>query len=209
MRALLATAVLAVLSACGGLDNAPLRVGLVRGLVVDPTPESLVFVENAPALVTRPGAAGTFELSVPQGDVTLVVLASASRAERRALVVQGGGVTEAGSLGTLAGARLEAEVHVPSLQSRAAATLEVGGVLMTQRPNVDGEIAVGLPSGCFPVRVVLRGLGVVEKEVCLQAPEVREVHFDLPAPDGSPGREGCSVTGCEAGYACRSNGTCE
>lgn len=209
MRALAATVTGLLVAACGGLDNSPLRLGVIRGVVSDPTPESLVFVEELPSLNTRPGADGRFELlSVPQGEVTLVVLASPLRAQRRKVVVGGASVAEVGSLGATAGVSVELEVQVPSHQSRVGAVIEVAGVALPQKVDRDGEVHLALPPGCLPVRVSLRGLGAVQNEVCVES-EFREVRFVLPTPDGSPGREGCSVTGCDQGYVCKSSGACE
>jgi hypothetical protein len=209
MRALAVTVAALLVTACGGLDNSPLRVGIIRGVVSDPAPDALVFVEQLPALATRPGADGRFELArVPQGEVTLVVLASPLRAERQRVVVGGASVAELGAVGAAPGVPVELEVSVPSRQSRAGAVFEVGGVPLSQRVDRDGEVRLALPRGCLPVRVSLRGLGALEREVCVES-EPREVRFLLPAPDGSPGREGCSVTGCESGYACQSSGACE
>ena len=55
----------------------------------------------------------------------------------------------------------------------------------------------------------MRCLGADEKTLCDEAPKCREVDFELLEPDGSPGREGCSVSGCENGHVCRSSGACE
>ncbi|MDP1919289.1 MAG: hypothetical protein Q8L14_23770 [Myxococcales bacterium] len=208
MRAHLVSVVALVLAACGGFDNTPLRLGVVRGVVSSPTIETVVLVEQLPALFTRPSADGRFELTgVPQGEVTLLVLASASNAERLTVNVRGGEVAEVGSVGQTPGARLEIEVRVPSFQSRSKTTVQVNGFTLQQRLDRDGDVTIALPSGCYPVIVSLPGLGVVEKQVCVEAPTRREVHFDLLVPDGSPGREGCSVTGCDL-FTCRSDGSC-
>ncbi|MBL8922163.1 MAG: hypothetical protein JNJ54_25160 [Myxococcaceae bacterium] len=208
MRALSLTVLALHVAACGGLDNTPLRFGVIRGVVKEPTADSLVFVEEAPTRHSRPGADGRFELtSVPQGEVTLVVLASPLRAERQRVSVGGAMVAELGSVGAAAGVPVEFEVSVPSRQRREGAVFEVAGVPLSQRVE-RGEVQLALPSGCLPVRVSLRGLGDVEREVCVER-ERREVRFALPPPDGSPGREGCPVTGCDDGYTCRSSGACE
>jgi hypothetical protein len=208
MRARFVSVVAIALSACGGFDNTPLRLGVVRGVVSNPTIDTVVMVEQLPALSTRPSPDGSFELTgVPQGEVTLLVLASASNAERLTVNVRGGEVAELGSVGQTPGARLEIEVRVPSFQSRAKTTVQVNGVTLQRALSRDGEVSVALPSGCYPVIVSLPGLGSVEKQVCVEAPTRREEHFDLLVPDGSPGREGCSVTGCDL-FTCRSDGSC-
>lgn len=209
MRALLVTVALVVLAACGGLDNGPLRLGVIRGVVPNPTIDTVVLVEQAPALSTRPSADGHFELTgVPQGDVTLLVLASATHAERLTVNVRGGEVAEVGSVGQTPAARLEIVVHVPSNQSRLQTKVQVNGVTLQKPLDREGEVAIALPTGCYPVIVSIPGLGSLEKQVCMQAPTMREVQFELPEPNGTPGREGCSVSGCEPGYSCRSDGSC-
>lgn len=209
MRARLVSMVAFVLAACGGFDNTPLRLGVVRGVVSSPTIETVVLVEQLPSLSTRPSADGRFELSgVPQGDVSLLVLASSTHAERLTVNVRGGEVAEVGTVGQKPGARLEIVVHVPSNQSRARAQVQVNGVTLQQPLDFEGEVAIALPTGCYPVVVSVPGLGSLEKQVCMQAPTMREVQFELPEPNGTPGREGCSVSGCESGFSCRSNGSC-
>lgn len=209
MRALFAS-VAVLLAGCGGLDNSVLRLGVVRGVVMNPTIESLVIVEQQPELNTRPAADGRFEIAgVPQGDISLLVLASGTNAERLTVKVQGGAVSELGTVSPKQGARLAVHVHVPSNQSRANAVVTVAGVVVQKKLDREGEVEIALPTGCYPVNVSIRGLGSVEKQVCVEAPKSREVDFELPEPDGSPGREGCSVSGCESGKVCRSNGSCE
>lgn len=209
MRALFAS-VAVLLAGCGGLDNSVLRLGVVRGVVMNPTIDSLVIVEQLPELNTRPAADGRFEISgVPQGDISLLVLASGTNAERLTVKVQGGAVSELGTVSAKQGARLAVHVHVPSNQSRANAVVTVAGVVIQKKLDREGEVEIALPTGCYPVNVSIRGLGSIEKQVCVEAPKSREVDFELPEPDGSPGREGCSVSGCETGKVCRSNGSCE
>lgn len=209
MRARLVSVVAVVLAACGGFDNTPLRLGVVRGVVSSPTIETVVLVEQQPALSTRPSADGRFELTgVPQGEVTLLVLASAVNAERLTVNVRGGEVAEVGSVGQTPGARLEIVVHVPSNQSRAQARVQVNGVTLQRPLDREGEVSIALPTGCYPIVVSIPGLGSLEKQVCMQAPMMREVQFELPEPNGTPGREGCSVSGCESGRSCRSDGSC-
>lgn len=209
MRALLVS-VAVLLAGCGGLDNSVLRLGVVRGIVSNPTIDSLVIVEQLPELNAKPAADGRFEIAgVPQGDISLLVLASGTNAERLNVKVQGGAVSELGTVTPRVGARLDVHVHVPSNQSRANAVVTVAGVVVQKKLNREGEVEIALPTGCYPVNVSIRGLGAVAKQVCVEAPKSREVDFELLDPDGSPGREGCSVSGCEAGYVCRSNGSCE
>ncbi|MBL8933993.1 MAG: hypothetical protein JNM69_05560 [Archangium sp.] len=209
MRALLASVAVMVFGACGGLDNAPLRLGVVRGVVMNPTLDSLVIVEQLPELNAKPATDGRFEIAgVPQGQISLLVLASGTNAERLTVNVQGGAVSEVGTVAPKAGARLTVHVHVPSNQSRANAVVTVAGVVIQKKLDREGEVEFALPSGCYPVNVAIRGLGAVEKQVCVEAPKYREVDFELLPPDGSPGREGCTVSGCESGYVCRSNGSC-
>ncbi len=216
MRALLASVVL-VASACGGLDNTPLRLGNIRGVVQNVTPTSLVATEPTETLPsvlsTRPQADGRFEfLGVPQGEVKLLILSSSTTAERLTLNVQGGSIVDVGAVGAAPSAQLRLIVEPPAFLGFEKATIQVGALDLTQPLELiqghEGLARIGLPTGCYPTVVSIPGLGSVSKNVCVESPLTRTVEFEFPFPDGSPGREGCSLSGCLSGHSCLSNGFC-
>lgn len=216
MRALLASVLLCA-SACGGLDNGPLRLGNIRGVVQNMTPTSIVSTEATetfPTVIsTKPQADGRFELvGVPQGEVKLLILSSSTTAERITLNLQGGSVADVGAVGAAPSAQLRLVVEPPAFLSFDKATIHVGALELTRPLELiqghEGLARIGLPSGCYPTVVAIPGLGSLSKNVCVEAPLTKTVEFEFPFPDGSAGREGCSVSGCLSGHTCLSNGLC-
>lgn len=208
-RALLALP-LATLSACGGLDNVPLTRGVVRGTLVGADGDALVAVVGTPALSARPDALGRFTLTeVPLGAVDLLMLVNRASAERRQVTVTGGGVADVGEVAGRPVGTLEVKLRLPDNLSPRAAGVTVVGTPLVRGVDVLGEVELGLPAGCYAVRGVVPGVLPVERPACLPEGGALEVELDFPRPDGSPGQEGCSVTGCVDGYVCRPDGRCE
>lgn len=209
MRALLATVVVFGLLGCGGFDNDPLRRGTVRGTLEKVTPESAVVIEELPEFLARPDEKGRFELvNVPQGEVTLLVLASEVNAERLPVEVKGGQVTEVGSVGNRAGALVVVRLMAPAKYSLAQATVSVRG-LPVERSLRTGVTEVTVPAiGCFTFEFKAPGLGAGSQQLCVEGATRYGVEFTVAVPDGSEGREGCSVSGCVEGFMCKADGTC-
>lgn len=216
MRAL-RQAVLAVVAAAlglscgGGLENEPLTLGVVRGTLVASTSSSTVSVIGRPELLARPDADGSFELvGVPQGPVELLAIISTSRNERVQALVRGGQVTDIGTRSGRPTATIEVELQAPSHQRVSRGTVDVPGTPVEFRLDEPGEWKLRVPAGCYQVTASVPGLGTQSaSNVCVSEGQERGLHLSFPDPDGSPGREGCVVTGCESGYSCRSStGAC-
>ena len=126
-NALLRVAVLlaaaGALGACGSIDNAPLRVGTVRGRLTQVDPSlALVAVVGAPDISTPVGPNGRFELAgVPVGEAELFVLASAESALRLPVHVDGARAVEVGDVAPRPGGFLRLEVTAPGQQAVSAA----------------------------------------------------------------------------------------
>jgi hypothetical protein len=210
MRARFAIAVLVTgLLGCGGFDNDPLRRGIVRGTLEEVTPESAVVIEGLPDFLARPDEKGRFELvDVPQGPVTLLVLATEVNAERLPVEVLGGQVTEVGSVGKSAGAVVVVRLEAPEKYSLAKATVAVKG-LPRERSLRTGVTEVTIPPiGCFTFELSAPGLGAASQQLCVEGAARYGVNFMLTEPDGSMGREGCSISGCVDRFVCQGDGTC-
>lgn len=210
MRRALVIALVTVLAGCGGLENVPLTKGVVRGSFVGADAQALVAVVDQPGLSARPAADGSFELKdVPHGDVELLLIVNASAAERRTVTVLGGGVADVGSVAGRPAGAVELHFRLPDLLSPRAGSATVKGTAIAQSVDELGETTLTLPAGCYVVRGEVPGVAAVERPVCALEGVSLELEFDFPRPDGSPGQEGCSVSGCEDGAVCKADGRCE
>jgi hypothetical protein len=72
-----------------------------------------------------------------------------------------------------------------------------------------GEWKFRVPAGCYTVSAGVPGLGTQTEGVCVREGNEREVSLRFGTPDGGPGLEGCSVTGCEDGRSCQPSGSCD
>ena len=60
-----------------------------------------------------------------------------------------------------------------------------------------GAARVGpVPKGCWPFKVSVAGLGAVSQSPCFHDGQDQTVDVTMPEPDGSAGRDGCSVSSC-------------
>lgn len=207
MRPFAAMVGLLVLSGCGGLENEPLTWGIVRGSLVGSNSSSTVSVFGRPELIASPDSQGNFSLRVPQGENQLLALISQTKTELISVEVQAGAVAEVGSRTGLPPGMLELELKAPSFQNIAKGTVKVEGTPVSIRLEETVEWEFRLPAGCYEVQGTVPGLGSITSQGCVVEGKHVEVEFRFPQPDGSPGREGCIVTGCSLGV-CRSNGTC-
>ncbi len=167
-------------------------------------------VIGRPELLAHAEDDGSFELvGVPQGDVDLLAIISSSRSERVQALVRGGQVTDIGTRSGRPTASIEVELRAPSHQRVSRGTVDVSGTPVELRVEDPGEWKLRVPAGCYEVVATVPGLGTQSANVCVTEGQERSLHVSFPAPDGSPGREGCSVTGCEFGYSCQaSTGAC-
>ncbi|MEW5739996.1 MAG: hypothetical protein AB1938_13775 [Myxococcota bacterium] len=214
MRRSVASVVFLSLAACGGLENAPLTVGVVQGTMSGATADSLVSVVGLPQLSAKPDAAGAFRIAdVPVGEVELLLLVNQSSAERRRVTVTGGGVADVGVVTGQPATKLEVELRPPDNLSARLGTVTLVGTAAREtpeeRPGEPYEVHFFLPPGCYQVRGEVPGLLPVEEEVCLAVGDPEEDrHLDFKSPDGSAGQEGCALSGCVPGGVCQADGRC-
>lgn len=200
-----------LLAGCGGLENVPLTLGTIRGALMGADEKASVSVLGSPELAAKPAlTTGEFEIAnVPQGDVELLAIVNANSALRMAVTVRGGSIADLGQLQARPSGELEVEARAPSGQSLARGTAAIVGTALSRPLNLVGEAEFRLAAGCYVARVEVPGLGSAEKELCVQESVHSEAEILLPNPDGTPGREGCSVSGCLPGLTCRTDGRCE
>ena len=214
-NALLKVAVLlaaaGALGACGSIDNAPLRVGTVRGRLTQVDPSlALVAVVGAPDISTPVGPNGRFELAgVPVGEAELFVLASAESALRLPVHVDGARAVEVGDVAPRPGGFLRLEVTAPGQQAVSAASVTVDGTpLRKVKIDKSGLVKVGpLPEGCYAVEVTAAGFPPRAQQSCVGAGEQKPVKVDLQDDPGYAQR-GCQFSGCVEGAVCGPDGSC-
>lgn len=195
---------------CGSLDNAPLRLGVIRGQLANADGSALVAIRGREDLVTSPERDGHFELkNVPVGSVELFIIVNAGESQRLIVDVGAASVTELGTVTAARSATFEVYVVAPGGQLVSSGTLALVGVPLTAaiRPQ-EGEAHLRVPAGCFDVVVSVPGLGSSGASGCVDAGGLLERRIALPIPDGTPGREGCPVTGCQAPLACQADLAC-
>ena len=200
-----------LLSACGSIDNAPLRVGNVRGSLTLSDPSvAVVSVVGNPDLVTSVSPGGRFELkNVPVGAVELFVLASSESALRVPVHVQGARTADLGQLAPRPGGFLELEVAAPGGQALSEASVTVEGTpLRKLRVERGGRARVGpLPEGCYAVTVYAAGFPPQAQKSCVGPGEKKPVKVDLEADPGYA-QNGCQYSGCVDGRVCAQDGRC-
>lgn len=210
MRRLLAILCVTAFAGCGGLENVPLTLGVVRGTLAGANAQSLVAVVDHPDLYAHPDAQGVFSIAdVPQGEVDLLLLANSNSAARQRVLVTGGGVANLGVVEGRPPGFLEIFLRPPNFISAAKGTVAVLGTPLTDTVEPSGEAEFRLPSGCYVIRGAVPGLASLDRQVCLEEGDLLDVEFELPEPDGSEGHEGCGLAGCLAGTVCKSDGRCE
>ncbi len=199
------------LTGCGGLENEPLTLGVVRGTLLGTNLMSSAFVFGRPDLVATPNVAGGFEIrGIPAGSVEVLSLINADFADRRAVNVEGGLVTDLGSTTGRPVGFFELELIAPGFQSVSKGSVSVAGTplsleLSAHEPN---EWVFHLPAGCYEVEATVPGLGSKTVNACASETQHHEVHIEFPVPDGSPGREGCAVSGCMGLLRCLPDRSC-
>jgi hypothetical protein len=198
MKRSLLTIALCALSACGGFENEPFKVGVVRGQLggtIDST--ALVAVVGRQDLVTRPDATGRFELrNVPIGPVDLLVVTNLRESQRLSVTVGGASIVEL---------YLSAEGG----HALTNATISLVGTPFTSGVSpFENEAEFFVPAGCYDAHVVVRGLGETTVQGCVTEGGLFERRVNFGLPDGTEGREGCAVTGCEDGLTCQADRSC-
>lgn len=199
-------------SACGNLENAPFRVGTVSGrLTESDSALAMVSVVGAPGIRSTVAEDGSFTLErVPVGRAELLLVASASKAMRVTVTVQGGQSLSLGDVEPREAGFLDVRVKAQGKLRVSNALVSLEGTPF-QRMQLDekGRQRVGpLADGCYGVSVTAPGFPVASTEACVGNGEKKEVKVDLVVPgDGNPAH-GCAVAGCIDGSVCAPNGQC-
>lgn len=210
MRALLPALVAVALTACGGLENEPLTYGVVRGTLVGTTLTSSAFVFGRPDLIATPDVAGGFEIrGIPEGSVEVLALINADFAERKSVQIEGGLVTDLGTTTGRPVGYFELELIAPGFQSVSKGSVSIPGTpLSLELATEPNEWVFHVPAGCYQVSATVPGLGAKTVQACASETQHHEVHIEFPVPDGSPGREGCEVSGCQGLLRCLPDRSC-
>ncbi|MFP2905278.1 carboxypeptidase-like regulatory domain-containing protein [Pyxidicoccus sp. 3LFB2] len=207
----MATLLALVAGACGNLNNDPFRVGTVRGQLTEYDPAvALVSVVSQPGLRSNVDADGRFALErVPVGPVELFIVATAEKAARVGVTVQGGQSVEVKNVASKAAGFFDLKVKASQGERVTGAQVSVAGTPF-QRLELDdkGRLRVGpLPDGCYAVTVSATGFPLVQAEACVGPGEKKEIKVDLEAAEDYINR-GCVVTGCADGLVCAPNNRC-
>jgi hypothetical protein len=203
-------ALCSLLCACGSIDNAPLRVGSVRGKLTLSDPSvAVVSVVGRPDLATSVNPGGNFELTgVPVGAAELFVLASQEAALRVAVHVDGARTKDLGHVTPRPGGFLELSVAAPGGQAVSGATVTVEGTPLRGRKVDQGQARVGpLPEGCYAVTVTAAGFPPTAQELCVGTGEQKPLTVALETDPGYA-QSGCQYSGCVDGRVCASDGRC-
>ncbi|MCP3143757.1 carboxypeptidase-like regulatory domain-containing protein [Pyxidicoccus xibeiensis] len=207
MTALLALGV----SACGNLSNDPFRVGTVRGQLSEyDASVALVSLVGQPGVRSTVDAEGRFTLErVPAGAAELFIVATAEKAARVPVTVQGGYSVELKQVAPTAAGFFDLRVKASQGERVSGAQVAVVGTPF-QRLKLDdkGRLRVGpLPDGCYGVSVSATGFPSLSAEACVGPGEKKEIKLELAlAPDLV--ERGCAVTGCADGLVCAPNRRC-
>lgn len=204
--ALLALAV----GGCGNLENAPFRVGTVRGQLTEYDPAvALVSVVGQPGALASVDEQGRFALEgVPAGPAELFVVATRDKAARLPVTVQGGQSVDVMAVSPEAAGFVDLEVKATRGQRVSGGRVTVVGIPL-QQLALDGQglLMVGpLPAGCYQVTVSATGFPEEGREACVRTGETKPLKIVLGT---GPGSNGCEATGCEDGLVCAPSGQCE
>lgn len=200
-----------VASACGRFDNTPFQTGVVRGVVTDADDTAFVMVVGHDELVTTPALdTGAFELrGVPLGAQELLIVATPRRALRVSVEVGGGDAVELGALEPKPTVHFEVYVRAPGNQRIAGTVFLEGTPVSAPIRGSESEAEFNVPAGCYTARAVVAGLGEKSMTECIpEGATSWESPLTLDAPDGSAGREGCVVSGCQGGLSCQTDLAC-
>jgi len=195
---------------CGSLDNEPLRTGTIRGQLANTDTSALVSVIGHEALVTAPDAEGRFVLDgVPLGPVELLVVINLRQSRRLSVEVGAASIVELGPVEPAISGDFEIYVKAPGGQRvTGGSAVLVGTPLVSSVRPPEDEAEFHLPAGCYEAVVTVPGLGGGTVNGCLEAGGLFEHILQLEVPDGSAGREGCVVTGCQGLLTCQPDRSC-
>ena len=161
-------------------------------------------------LVTRPDSEGRFELGgVPLGSVDLLLVINVRESRRLTVEVGAASIVELGPVTPAPTAHFEVYVDAPGGQRVTGGEVTVVGTpLRFSIRAPENEVEFRIPPGCYEALATVPGLGRESVSFCLEAGGAFSRRVTFPLPDGSPGREGCSVTGCEGLLTCQADRSC-
>ena len=196
---------------CGSLENAPLRSGVIQGQLRNADASALVAVVGREDLRTTPDAEGRFELrAVPTGTVDLVIIINALESTRVSVQLEAASIADLGVVTPLSSALFEFYVLPPGGQLIVGGRIGVSGLpLSAPTSSPENEAHLRLPPGCYLFLVSAAGLGEVSVSVCGVGGGSLERRVTLPAPDGTSGHEGCTLTGCVGLLRCQADRSCQ
>ncbi|MBN9684158.1 MULTISPECIES: hypothetical protein [unclassified Corallococcus] len=187
------------LGACGSLDNEPFRAGTVRGRLTEFDPAvALVTVLGAPTVRSGVDAQGRFTLEdVPSGPAELFVLATADKAARVPLIVQGGQSVEVANVSPRAGGSFFVKLHTRGNRKVSEATAIVDGTpIQASGLDDDSPRHLGpLPEGCYGLSISAPGFSPTSVQDCVGAGRQTVLNVEL-VPNGSSAEERCAFAGC-------------
>jgi len=197
--------------ACGNLQNEPFRVGTVRGQLTEyDAAVALVSLVGQPGVRSNVDADGLFALEgVPAGPAELFIVATAEKAARVGVTVQGGQSIQLKGVAPKAAGFFDLRVRASQGERVTGAQVSVVGTPF-QRLLLDdsGQLRVGpLPDGCYGVTVSATGFPLTQAEACVGSGEKKELRLTLEADEDHVNR-GCAVTGCADALVCAPNGRC-
>lgn len=196
---------------CGNLENAPLRVGTVKGRLTESHGSvAMVSVVGAPGVRGNVAEDGSFTLErVPAGPAELFIVATPEKALRLPVTVQGGRSVALGDVVPREAGFLELRVKAPDKLRVGGGQASVKGTPF-QRMQLDeqGRLRVGpLADGCYTLSITAPGFSAVSTEACVGSGEKKEMKVDLEVPGGN-GHASCEQAGCVDGSRCAPNGQC-
>jgi hypothetical protein len=197
--------------ACGNIRNEPFRVGTVRGQLTEfDAAVALVSLVGQPGVRSNVDAEGRFVLEdVPAGPAELFIVATAEKALRVGITVQGGQSIEVKRVAPNAAGFFDMRVKASQGERVTGAQVSVVGTPF-QRLLLDdaGRLRVGpLPDGCYAVAVSATGFPLTQAEACVGVGEKKELKVTLEA-DPEYVNRGCAVTGCADDLVCAPNNKC-
>ena len=140
----------------------------------------------------------------------MLVKAVVNRFQSVELQVQVGAaaIVDLGQVNPPATSRLEFHVVAAGGHLLSGGTFTLAGTSFTKRIGGEGEVELSVPPGCYDARAAVPGLGELTLSFCATAGMSVERTITFGLPDGSAGREGCSVTGCRLGLVCGGDRSC-
>ncbi len=210
-----AAALVAALSACGGLTTPDLSRGAVSGRISGAAvPGAYAYVYGAPQLQAALAGDGSFEIAgVPVGPASVVLYDGSARAEMVAVEVLGATRTRidrTAALMPLAG-RIVAAARPQGGTIGTGASYTVGGTVLAGMPAQPTALSVELwplPGGSFMVWAALPGFLPLATPVTVLAGATVTAEADLNVDPPDP-EHGCVNKNCHAPLVCDgSDGWC-